>query len=205
MRGAWDFRFGGKGKGVLMSRDRSLGMGVYYEMDDYAGFVRRVMVVLIDLFVVMVMGTGLWGAIVLVSQSAFPKVDPSGIFLLLLFVLIWCYLVPLKRSRFGTVAYWLLNLKIVTTKGQRPSLFIMTFRMMMWMFGPFNFFIDLIWLGADTECQSLRDCFAGTYVVRKNANPIGQAAVHLTRYTGAGLTLAYPRVCRPTREINRSS
>jgi uncharacterized RDD family membrane protein YckC len=109
----------------------------------------------------------------------------------------WTYLVPLKRSRYRTVAYQLLDLKIVTTRGERPSLFTMTFRMLMWLFGPFNFLLDLIWLGADTEGQSLRDCYAGTYVLRNGAEPIGFAPMHLTRYNGAGLTLAYPRVCRP--------
>ena len=73
----------------------------------------------------------------------------------------------------------------------------MTFRLLLWLFGPINLLIDLLWIGADTENQSLRDCLAGTYVIRHDATPIGFAPVHLTRYNRAGMPLAYPRVCRP--------
>ena len=180
-----------------MTPDRSLGTGAYYDFDDYAGFVRRIAVLVIDSTVLLLAGVALWLMILAMCWNLAPAHDPSGIFFVLWVSLAWIYLVPLKRSRFRTIAYRLLGLMIVTTKGERPSLFTMTFRMLMWLFGPFNFLIDLIWLGADTEGQSLRDCYAGTYVLRNGAEPIGFAPVHLTRYNGVGLTLAYPRVCRP--------
>ncbi len=68
---------------------------------------------------------------------------------------------------------------------------------MMWAFGPFNLLLDLLWLGADTERQSLRDCYLGIYLVKRGATPIGRAPVHLTRYNAMGFNLSYPRVCRP--------
>ncbi|MGB7345761.1 MAG: RDD family protein [Pirellulaceae bacterium] len=183
-----------------MSHDRSLGTGAYYHQNDYAGFSRRIAVIIIDSTVLLVGGTALWIVMAILFMSIAPDYDPSGIFFLIGIFATWVYLVPIKRSRIRTIGYRLLGLMIVTTKGERPSLFTMTFRMLMWMFGPFNFIIDLIWLGADTEGQSLRDCYAGTYVLRNGAEPIGFAPVHLTRYNGAGLTLAYPRVCRPKSE-----
>lgn len=67
----------------------------------------------------------------------------------------------------------------------------------MWMFGPFNVVMDLLWLGADTESQSLRDCYLGTYLIKRSARPLGRAPLHLTRYNALGFALAYPRVCRP--------
>ena len=181
-----------------MTHDRSLGTGVFYRLDDYAGFSRRVAVMAIDTAVLLTSGIALWIAIFTIAWNVAPSYDPSAIFFLLWIAVAWAYLVPLKRSRFRTLAYRMLGLMIVTSHGKRPSLFTMTFRMLMWLYGPFNVFHDLIWLGADTEGQSLRDCYAGTYVVRNDAAPIGCAAVHLTRYNGAGLTLAYPRVCRPS-------
>ena len=184
-----------------MTHDRSLGAGAYYHLEEYAGFTRRIAVLVIDSVVLLASGIPLWIAIWTTSWIVAPSYDPSGIFFLAWVAVVWAYLVPLKRSRFRTVAYLLLGLKIVTTKGERPSLFTMTFRMLMWLFGPFNLLLDLIWLGADTEGQSLRDCYAGTYVLRNSAEPIGFAPVHLTRYVGAGLSLAYPRVCRPETEI----
>ena len=126
--------------------DHSLGDGVYYEREAYAGFWQRILV---------------------------------------------------KRSRLRTLGYRLLGLRIVTTSGTQPSIITMTFRLLMWIFGPFNFLIDLLWLGADTEQQTLRDCYCGTYVIRQDAEPIGTAAIHLARYHGMGMTLVYPRVVRP--------
>ncbi len=181
-----------------MPYDNSLGSGAYYEMDDYAGLMRRVAVLLIDALVLLGIGGGLVVGLTVIFLIIDSTYDPSWLFFLGWIVMIWLYLVPLKRSRFRTVGYRLLRLMIVTTRGERPSLSIMTFRMLMWLYGPFNILNDLLWLGADTERQSLRDCFAGTYVVRNGATPIGYAPMHLARYNGAGLTLAYPRPCRPT-------
>ncbi|QDT04361.1 RDD family protein [Rubripirellula lacrimiformis] len=180
-----------------MTLDRSLGTGAYYELDDYASFSQRVAVMVVDTAVLVVAWVALGIAILTAFWFAAPAIDPSGYIFLLGAAGAWAYLVPLKRSRLRTIGYRLLGLMIVTTKGERPSLFTMTFRMMMWLFGPFNLLLDLIWLGADTEGQSLRDCYAGTYVLRSGARPIGFAPVHLTRYNGAGLSIAYPRVCRP--------
>ena len=183
-----------------MDRDNSLGYGAYYRIEDYPGTVRRIVVFLLDSAFLLTIGIALWIAILTISANIDPTHDPSGAFFLVWISSIWLYLVPLKRSRFRTFAYRVLGLMIVTTKGERPSLFALTFRMLMWIFGPFNFLLDLIWLGADTECQSLRDCFAGTYVVRVGAEPLGFAPVHLTRYTASGMALSYPRVCRPKTE-----
>ena len=83
----------------------------------------------------------------------------------------------------------------------RSKLTAMTFRLLIWVFGPFNFILDMLWLGADSEQQTLRDCYAGTYVVRANARPVGVGAVHLTRYFGAGLALSYPRVVRSASDV----
>ncbi|TWU27984.1 RDD family protein [Novipirellula artificiosorum] len=179
-----------------MTTDHSLGNGVYYDINDYPGFLRRLAVFMIDSLVLVVIGILLWMVIASFSIANNAPYDPSGIFYLVWIVAVWIYLVPLKRSRVRTIAYRLLSLKIVTTRGERPSLFTMTFRMLMWMFGPFNLVIDLIWLGADTEQQSLRDCYVGTYVVRNTAEPIGEGPMHLTRYNAAGFSISYPRAGR---------
>lgn len=184
--------------------DHSLGEGVYYDLEAYAGFTRRIAVMIIDtavLVLVAVLLGSIFGPVLAAllwnNETGNFSVDPSAILFLLWIAIAWLYLVVLKRSKWRTVAYRLLGLKIVTTRGTRPSLFAMTLRLLMWVFGPFNLIADLIWLGADTEGQSLRDCYIGTYVVRSIAEPIGTAPVHLAWYCGAGFTLAYPRVVRP--------
>ncbi|PAY17167.1 hypothetical protein CKO51_22925 [Rhodopirellula sp. SM50] len=180
-----------------MNHDNSLGDGVYFAMDDYAGLVRRFAAIAVDALILFVGGVCLWITIGFVSFQFDPAFDPSGLFFIAWIGFYWMYLTLVKRSRFRTIGYRICGLKIVTTKGERPSLIRMTARMLMWILGPFNLFLDLIWIGADSERQSLRDCYLGTYVVRFDADPIGVAPMHLTRYTAAGWNLAYPRVCRP--------
>lgn len=177
--------------------DNSLGDANYYELTDYAGFVKRIIVMVIDFSVIVVIGIVLWMPFLALILAGVIQFDPSGIFWLAYLAAIWVYLAPVKRSDFGTIGYRLLGIKLVCAKGGRPSLISMTIRMLMWMFGPFNLVLDLLWLGADTESQSLRDCYLGTYLVNRNATPIGRGPVHLTRYNAMGFALAYPRVCRP--------
>ncbi len=177
--------------------DRSLGDADYYDLNEYAGFGKRLIVLLIDSTVIAMIGMALWFPFAVLILVEVIQSDPSGWYFLLFLAAIWVYLAPVKRSNFGTLAYRLMGLKLVSAKGGRPSLFNMTIRMMMWMFGPFNVLLDLLWLGADTESQSLRDCYLGTYLVNRNAKPIGRAPLHLTRYNSMGFSLSYPRVCRP--------
>lgn len=177
--------------------DNSLGDADYYAIEAYAGFGKRLLVLIIDSSVIFAAGAMFSLASYAMWVSARFATDPTGYFWLCYLGLIWIYLGPIKRSRVGTLAYMMLGLRIVSAKGGPPGLLAMTMRMVMWMFGPFNFVLDLLWLGADTESQSLRDCYLETYVVSKSAQPIGRAPVHLARYTAMGFVLSYPRVCRP--------
>ena len=179
--------------------DNSLGDAEYYDRSDYAGYGTRLIILLIDSLVLIFTGIVLLVPFALFAMSGTTEDDPSGYFWLLYLPTVWAYLVPLKRSEFGTVGFKLLGVKLVTTKGGRPSLFSMTVRTMMWIIGgPFNLVMDLLWLGADSERQSLRDCYLGTYLIRRSAVPAGRAPVRLTHYNAMGFTLCYPRVCRPT-------
>lgn len=176
--------------------DNSLGDADYYDTKDYIGFGKRIVVMMIDAIVLVLIGIGLWMPFAALLIGEVITTDPSRWFWLMYLAAIWVYLAPIKRS-VGTIGFRLLGIKLVSAKGGPPSLINMTMRMMMWMFGPFNLVLDLLWLGADTESQSLRDCYLSTYMVKCNAHPIGRARVHLTRYNAMGFALAYPRVCRP--------
>ncbi len=177
--------------------DNSLGDAEYYDDKQYAGIAIRLLVMVIDSIILLTVGIVLWVPFALLIMSGTLEIDPSGYFWLLYLVAIWVYLAPIKRSDFGTIGLKLLGLTLVSAKGGKPSLLNMTMRMMMWMFGPFNLILDLLWLGADTERQSLRDCYLGTYLVKRGSVPVGRAPVHLTYYNAMGFSLSYPRVCRP--------
>lgn len=177
--------------------DNSLGDADYYNHDDYVGFGTRLLIMSVDAFVLLLLGVALWLPFATMLMTGALRSDPSGYFWLMYFLVIWIYLAPIKRSSFGTVGFRIFGVKLVSAKGGPPSLFSMTLRMVMWIFGPFNLLLDLLWLGADSESQSLRDCYLGTYLVKRSAMPIGRAPVHLTRYNAMGFVLDYPRVCRP--------
>jgi hypothetical protein len=49
----------------------------------------------------------------------------------------------------------------------------MLFRTLFAVLGPLNALLDLIWLGGDNDRQALRDKLAGTYVIRRGAQPLG--------------------------------
>ncbi|GAB5406896.1 MAG: RDD family protein [Aureliella sp.] len=179
--------------------DNSLGDADFYDRSDYVGIGRRIGIMLIDSLALLLLGVALWMPFLVLILAGVITKDPSGVFWLIYLIAIWIYLGPIKRSNFGTVGYRLLGVKLVSAKGGPPSLLTMTTRMLMWMFGPFNLVLDLLWLGADSENQSLRDCYLGTYLLRRDAKPLGRAPVHLTRYTAMGFALAYPRICRPQK------
>jgi len=165
--------------------DSSLGNGVYYAPDDYVGIMRRMLVYVVDGFVLLCL------LIVFVFVSA----DRLGDWVLLGCLLItWGYVVVLKPSKLRTVGYRVADCRIVNLQGERPSVLRMTFRSLLWIIGPFNLLLDLFWCATDDDRQTLRDRFAGTCVIRNGAQPVGTGEVHLTRFNALGYALAYPAV-----------
>ena len=175
--------------------DTSLGRGVYYEDDDYAGFVQRALALSID-FVVLVF----IGGLIFVLLEAIGGWESERGFVRVFWptfgVWAWLYLAVLKRSSVRTLGYRITGLRVVNLRGERPSIIRMTFRFLLWVAGPFHLLFDLLWQGADSEKQTLRDCFSGTYVVQCAAAPAGEGWLRLARYGSMGLTLTYPRVRR---------
>ena len=169
-------------------RDTSLGTGVYYAPDDYVGIGRRFIILLVDSLVLAVLIACLaivWLVVIGGSSMAFTAAA-FGIF--------WAYEVVLKRSSVRTVGYRLTGCRIVNLQGERPSLFALTFRSMLWMLGPFNLLFDLLWCGIDDDRQTLRDRFAKTCLINEGAAPIGAGEIHLTYFDVGTLNLCYPRV-----------
>ena len=181
-----------------MKSNATLGEGVYYATADYAGMCRRVLALAADLGVVVLAWYGLWAALVLFDPSPVGNGSPDALPLIWL-GLAYLYLVVVKPSRVRSLGYWLTGTKIVTLRGERPSILRMTFRLALWVLGPFNVCYDLIWMGIDDDRQSLRDAFAGTYVVKRNARPVGRGEIHLATYFAFGFTLMYPKVTRVSR------
>lgn len=177
---------------AMKTRDRSLGDGVYFADSDYIGFSPRIMILLVDSICVL--------AIWFLVAAAFAYFNLVGTYDRLLFTFIfaatWFYLVPLKRSRFRTVGYKLVGAKLVTLRGEKPSLLMLTFREMMWLFGPIGLIIDLVFCGIDSDSQTLRDRFTNMCLVKNSSQPIGRGEIHLAYTNMMGYSFALPRVSR---------
>lgn len=185
------------GKKELHLLDHSLGEADYYDPRDYAGILRRLMVYLIDSVVLVVLGVLMWIPFMFLIIAGVIRTDPSSVFWTGYLAIVWFYLAPIKRSRFGTLGYRLMGINIVSASGGPPSLWVMTMRMLIWVLTPFNLLVDLCWIGADSERQILRDCYLGTYLIKRNAKAVGRGPVSLTRYFAMSFAFAYPRVHRP--------
>ena len=166
----------------------SSGESVLYADSDYAGLFRRCAILIVDGAVLMFALFLLFAAwFVVVEQQ--EEAEARAMLSWLLFV--YVYLAILKPSRVRTLGFWLTGVRIVNHKGQRPSVFRMTFRLSLWILGPINPIIDFLWLGGDHHRQTLRDKFAGTYVIKRDATPVGRGKRRAAYYTLMGFTLFF--------------
>ena len=175
--------------------DNSLGTGVYFAPEDYVGFLSRIVIWVLDIIAIIFL---LMGFIVLGENFS----SYSELLIWTYCFIVWFYLTDIKASKIGTLGFWLTGSKIITLKGERPSFIRMTFRLLLWCFGPINLIYDLFWSGIDDDKQTLRDRFAGTMVIKKKSEPLDTAPIHLMYFNAFGLTLMYPRVMRPRANPN---
>jgi uncharacterized RDD family membrane protein YckC len=181
---------------VNQHTDTSLGFGVYFAPEDYVGFGPRLVIFAIDGLVLL---GSLW-LLQILWEGAVGRA--WGLFALLAALSVWLYIVPLKRSPIRTVGYRLINCRLVTLDGKPPSLFMMTFRSLFWVFGPGNLILDFIWCGIDQDRQTLRDRYAGACLVKNGANPVGEGPIHLAYYDAMGYNLMLAHVVHSSPDDN---
>jgi uncharacterized RDD family membrane protein YckC len=154
--------------------------GVYFRREDYASFWVRVLVDLIDLAAFTVVSVALTFAVLLIFR--FDRTI-FNVVLLIWLVLALSYFVILKRSRFRTLGYRVGRVRIVGLDGLPPSYLSLILRLSFAMLGPLNWLLDLTWLSDDANRQALRDKFAKTYVIKKNAQPAGNGRMIFRYYS----------------------
>jgi uncharacterized RDD family membrane protein YckC len=165
--------------------------GVLFQPDDYAGMLRRTLAIVIDcvvLWLTWVPIAWIWYRIIRPGEEPLSEAYWSWL------AVVYLYLAMCKPSPLRTVGYWIAGVKIVDFRGNSPGFLRMTFRFLLWIVGPFNLVVDWLWLGGDTHKQTLRDKFAGTYVVRSRAEPIGMNYRRTAYYNFAGVTLMFAEV-----------
>src|SRR5262245_46433423 len=152
------------------ARAQELNRGVYYARRDYAGLLRRFLILLIDAVVV-----GAIFLVALVSPVILGANEQLGVHLVVVaFVGVsFLYLVILGRTRVGTLGYLLTGVRIVDLRGNPPSVLQMTGRALFSIFGWPSIVLILLWSGGETDRQALHDKLAHTYVIKRGALPMG--------------------------------
>ena len=169
--------------------------GVYFQRRDYGGFFRRGACGAIDVVALLI----LWVAVGFGWFLAGPDVHVNEWEIMPIWLpLSYLYLAPLKGSRLRTIGYRLMGLKVVDLQGRRPGWPRMTIRFATLLFGSEVWIFDLFWLCGQTDRRKISDLFAGTYVVRVNAEPEGRGPVGLAFYGIQSYFFVFREVFRPT-------
>jgi uncharacterized RDD family membrane protein YckC len=168
---------------------------VCFDRRDYAGRGRRVAIICIDLVGAAVLCFVVFFEVAFFCFLQNPSTDDLPSYTLLLLLLVIClYFTVLKRSEVGTLGYMFMGVRIVNIEGKKPSMLQMTGRMLPLLLLPLALPFDLAWVVDDPQRQTLRDKWVGTFVVRRNAQPIGTAPVRYKRIGFAGLFLSFPEI-----------
>ena len=167
--------------------------GVYYAQADYAGIGRRLAILAVD-------GTMLL-AMLLATIASYTLLTPDSltgfhVHAAILIVAWFLYLAVLARTTRGTLGYSVTGVRPVNLHGETPSLGAMSYRSLFVALGPLNGAIDLLWVAGDRDRQALRDKLAGTYMVRRTAQPAGRGPIRHATMTALGYTFMVQEVGR---------
>jgi uncharacterized RDD family membrane protein YckC len=158
---------------------------VLYDAGDHLGVMRRLLIDVVDTTVAIVLAVILSVLASLITVWG-PLIAWTGVWI--------AYFVLLKGSRFRTLGYVMAGARIVNFQGQRPSYLQLLGRVAFTVLGPVNFVVDLCWISIDPSRQALRDKFAHTFVIRKNAMPAGVGRIVYPTYMMFGWTLMFAEV-----------
>ena len=163
--------------------------GQYFRREDYAGFWLRLLIDIIDSLVAV----AICSALAIALWAAFPlSAKVNGLILAACAVIAFCYFVLLKRSKILTIGYRIGGVRIVGLDGRPPSVVSLILRVL-FAIGPLNG-LDLIWLSGDTHRQALRDKFAETYVIKRQAEPAGKGKLVYHYYEICGYSFLFREV-----------
>ena len=135
------------------TRKARVDKAVYFDARDYAGPIRRILILGIDMVALAVIAFGLAFGVVVCRPSRTE--ESAGAILLLLLLAGYVYLTFVQRSRIGTLGYLLMGVRIVDIQGRRPSLLQMTVRLIPMLPVPWSLLFDLGWMLDDPSRQTL--------------------------------------------------
>jgi len=167
--------------------------GVLYQPGDYLGFWKRVLISVVDVGVVLVSAVIL-GMVAEALLGLDPEAENDVLVFAILGIVAVTYLIFLKRSAARTIGYRLFRARIVNLRGETPTVWQMLQRLGFVTFGPGNYIIDLAWIGQEGTKQALRDKWAGTYVIRAEAEPRAEGDVETALHDLLGFSVFFEEV-----------
>lgn len=174
-----------------MAKHETEILGVYYRPEDYLSVGKRMLIDTVDTLVALVVSIG----ITVAFAFLLPEGAVLGIAILVTWTVVWLsYFVFLKRSRYRTLGYRLAGARVVNLQGETPGVASLVGRLLFVVGGPVNFLLDLVWISSDPARQAVRDKFAHTYVIRKDAVPAGRGKVAYRTYLMFGTTFLFQEV-----------
>ena len=135
-----------------------------YVRTQYGGYWKRGSANLIDCLLLGIVFT-----IVSFSSNILTAVVELVIFL--------AYMIGLKFAFGATVGYWLLNIKIVSINGAKPTVQQIAIRLVAAFFSALALGLGFLWIALDKNKQAWHDKIAGTYVIRPKATPVGTTEI----------------------------
>jgi uncharacterized RDD family membrane protein YckC len=164
--------------------------GVYYAPGDCAGFLRRVLIDVVDGVVLVLVWMATWAGL---AAMRVPLALMANLYFLAIVGSSFAYLVVMKRY-WRTLGYIVCGAEVVSIDGGRPTLLALVVRAAFWVLGPRTALVDLIWLMGDPRGQALRDKYGRMYVVKRKRAPAGRGAIRYVWVDIVGYALVLPEV-----------
>lgn len=173
--------------------------GPVFAEKDYAGFIRRMFALAIDLAIMFAVLAGVGAACEAVRypHSPYPHETHRIIVGWLLFAL--AYNFGFRLSLYGTPGYRLVGIRYAYMITGRPSGLWVVMRSLWAMFLTFFFALNHLWILFDPHKQAWHDKLSGFYVVKRRAKPIGEQRVvrRVIGFLGYNLTVWEPVTKHP--------
>ena len=182
-----------KNEKIIKQENREIG--VFYEDSKYASLIQRVIIISVDGVMLIVFGI----MILTVWTITSDNIEEMPLYLFYIWLIVsYVYMSVIRIFGIRTLGNILTSTKVVNLEGKNPTLFQMTLRFFMLVLGPINFLLDLFWLTNDPYKQTLRDKFAATYVIDKNASPLGTGVQTFSNYQIMGFSFVFREVKKLT-------
>lgn len=156
----------------------SNAIGPVYARNDYVGFVRRTVALLLDVVIL--------GLFVATSAATWETLAPDEwldgpqhtFFVILVWLCLMAYLFGFRMTNRGTPGYRIMGICYAPMIDGESHAFSRVYRSAIAVFLLLFFALDHLWILFDPCRQALHDKLSGFYVVKRRAQPIGACRVN---------------------------